>query len=336
MAGHEVLVLDGNEAIGMETSARNSEVIHAGLYYPSGSAKARLCVEGKHRLYEYCASKGIPHQNCGKLVVATHEEQIATLQQLQAQGRANGAGELSWLEQAALAELEPEVQAVAGLYSETTGIIDSHAFMLALLGDVEAAGGVLVLHTTVNRLSVADAGLIIETGGQTLLAARVINAAGHGAPALARQAGTEVRGYFARGRYYTYSGASPFRHLVYPLPEPGGLGVHVTLDLAGQARFGPDVEWIEHLSYEFDEATKAEFVASIQRYFPGVEADRLNPGYTGVRPKISGPREVAADFRVSGPEDHGVPGLVHLLGIESPGLTASLALADAVQESLAC
>lgn len=331
LAGREVLVLERHDAIGTETSARNSEVIHAGLYYPTGSLRARLCVRGKHLLYDYLRERQLPHQNCGKVLVAVDEGQKAELEKYRRQSEINGAGELRPLSAADVKSMEPEVVAVAGLYSPTTGIIDSHAYMLSLQGDLEAAGGVVVLNTPVRRLVRTDTGITVTCDELSLDATLVINSAGLSAPDIAATCTDAPKASYARGRYYTYSGKSPFRRLVYPMPEPGGLGVHVTLDLAGQARFGPDVAWIDEVDYTFDDSAREQFATAIRRYFPGLDMARLQPGYTGVRPKITGPGEPAADFRIDGPSAHGVGGLVNLLGIESPGLTSSLAIAEYVQ-----
>lgn len=331
IAGRDVVVLERHGQIGMETSSRNSEVIHAGIYYPTGSLKASLCVAGKARLYEYCRAHGVGHRRCGKVIVATSPEQVATLHQYRDQAERNGAGTLRWLDAADVAALEPAVEAVAGVLSESTGIIDSHAYMLALQGELEAAGGMIAFGTEVTGLAPSERGLRVSTPALELDVRWLVNAAGLGAPALARQLCPDApAGWYARGRYYVYEGAAPFTHLVYPVAESGGLGVHVTLDLGGQARFGPDVAWIEAPSYEFDDSRREEFEASIRRYFPALDPARLHPGYTGIRPKISPPGAPAADFRIDGPAEHGVRGLVNLLGIESPGLTASLAIADRV------
>lgn len=342
LAGEEVLVLEAEAAFGTVTSSRNSEVIHAGIYYPTGSLKARLCVEGRERLYAYCAERGIAHRAVGKLVVATREAEVAVLEDHRARAAANGAGELALLDAGALAALEPEVRAVAALHSPRTGIVDSHGLMVALLGDLEAAGGLLVCRTPVLAARVEERSFELQTGGAAplrLCCRRLVNAAGLGAAALARAfegfpTGCVPPSHFARGRYYGYGGRVPFRHLVYPLPEAGGLGVHATLDLAGGLRFGPDVQWIEEVDHEFDDGAREAFAASISRWFPGLEAQRLVPGYAGVRPRIAGPGEGPADFRIDGPEVHGIPDLVQLFGIESPGLTASLAIADEVRALL--
>ena len=331
-AGRDVLVLERHERIGEETSSRNSEVIHAGIYYPTGSAKAALCVRGKALLYRHCADYNLPHQRIGKIIVATAEAQLDTLRDYQWRALANGVGELPWLTRADLRTLEPEVEALAGVYSESTGIIDSHAFLLSLVGDLEAAGGVVALRTTVSRLATGDGRLRVGCGDFELEAKAVVNAGGLQAPALAARLGGTWRGYYAKGHYYTLSGASPFSRLVYPVARVGGLGVHVTLDMAGQARFGPDVVWQEDDDYRFDNANFDDFVAAIRRYYPALAPERLQPGYTGIRPKLVPAGAPAADFVIEGPRDNGVAGLVNLLGIESPGLTASLAIAERVVE----
>jgi len=333
--GREVLVLERHGQVGTETSSRNSEVIHAGIYYDTGSLKAQLCVRGKALLYRHCETYGVPFKRCGKVIVATDETQFETLRGYQRRALANGVGELRWLSPEELAELEPAVSCVGAVLSESTGIIDSHAYMESLVGDLEAHAGMIAFHSEV-LTGVPDGGRIrIETSAMELDAACVVNAAGLAAPDLARRLAPQAwsglpSAHYAKGQYYTLSGRSPFRRLVYPVAEQGGLGVHVTLDLAGQARFGPDVVWIDGVDYTFDDRNRARFVAAIRRYYPALDEARLQPGYTGIRPKISGPTEPAADFLIAGPEQHGIAGLVHLLGVESPGLTASLALADDV------
>ena len=331
-AGREVLVLERHDVVGAEISSRNSEVIHAGIYYPTGSWKAALCVRGKALLYKHCVDYKVPHQRIGKIIVATTEAQLATLREYQARARANGVGELPWLTRTEVRALEPQVEALAGVYSESTGIIDSHAFMLSLVGDVEASGGVVAHRTTVRDLAPQGTRLRVYCGDLDLDAGAVVNAAGLSAPALAARLGGAWRGYYAKGHYYTLSGASPFARLVYPVAEPGGLGVHVTLDLAGQARFGPDVVWQENDDYGFDNANFDRFVDAIRRYYPALAPEQLHPGYTGIRPKLAPATAPAADFVIEGPQESGVPGLVNLLGIESPGLTASLAIAERVVE----
>ncbi|MCQ4318678.1 NAD(P)/FAD-dependent oxidoreductase [Stutzerimonas stutzeri] len=342
-AGREVLILEAGSAIGTATSSRNSEVIHAGIYYPQGSLKARLCVAGRDALYGFCDSHGVPCRRCGKLIIATDASQLAGLDALQTHALANGVDDLRRLDADEVKMLEPQLNAVAGLLSPGTGIVDSHALMLALQGDAEAAGALLALHAPVTEMEVMDAGLRVDVGGDapmTLAAVSVINCAGHAAPEIAaRTVGLAAESvparYFAKGSYFSLATATPFHHLVYPLPEPGGLGVHLTLDLGGQARFGPDVEWVDGLDYTMDESRADGFYAAIRRYWPGLPDGALQPAYTGIRPKISGPGEPAADFRIDGPAEHGVAGLVNLFGIESPGLTAALAIADEVCQRLA-
>jgi len=338
--GAEIVVADAAGAIGTGTSSRNSEVIHAGIYYPTGSLKARLCVAGKHALYRYCADKGIPHRRTGKLIVAVTDDEVPTLERYRVQAAQNGVPDLQWRTAGAMARLEPAVRCVRALFSPSTGIVDSHALMLALQGDLEAAGGQLALHSPVPGARRDGDGFVVALADGAELRCRwLVNAAGLHAPEFAagiEGLGTQhvPRAFYAKGHYYTLAGSAPFRHLVYPLAGDGGLGVPVTLDLAGGARFGPDVRWIESVDYAFDDGRRADFVAAIRRYYPDLDAARLQPGYTGVRPKIVGPGVPAADFVVQGPAVHGVGGLVNLFGIESPGLTASLALADAVADAL--
>jgi L-2-hydroxyglutarate oxidase LhgO len=341
-AGREVLVLEAEAAIGAGTSSRNSEVIHAGIYYPQGSLKARLCVAGRDALYAFCDSHGVPYRRCGKLIVATDQSQLAGLQALREHGAANGVDDLQRLDGDEVIGLEPQLDAIAGLLSPSTGIVDSHALMLALQGDAEAAGALLALRAPVETIEVTEAGLCVDVGGDepmTLLATSVINCAGHAAPVIAAHTrGLPVesvpRRYFAKGSYFSLATPTPFRHLVYPLPEPGGLGVHLTLDLGGQARFGPDVQWVESLDYQLDAHRAEGFYSAIRRYWPALPDGALQPAYTGIRPKISGPGEPAADFRIDGQAQHGITGLVNLFGIESPGLTACLAIADEVCQRL--
>jgi len=342
LAGREVVVLEAEDAIGTHTSSRNSEVIHAGIYYPRDSLKARSCVEGRHRLYAYCASHGVPHRRSGKLIVATEEAQLAELESIRQRALANGVDDIAWLSRTQTLALEPALSAVASLHSPSTGIIDSHALMLAYLGDAEAQGAMLALKSPLEQARLRDDGIELQVGGaepMRLHARCVVNAAGLHAPSLARriegypseQAPDE---YYAKGNYYALAGRAPFARLVYPVPEPGGLGVHVTLDLAGQARFGPDVEWVERIDYQVDPQRAERFYAAIRRYWPALPDGALVPGYAGIRPKIVPPGAPAADFVVQGPRTHGIPGLVHLFGIESPGLTASLALAEEVCRAL--
>ncbi len=330
LAGREVLVLERHELIGSETSSRHSEVIHAGIYYPTGSVKAQTCVRGKALLYDYCGSHAVPHARIGKIIVATREEHFETLRGYRAQARKNGVGELPWLDAREVSELEPAVRSLGGMYSESTGIVDSHALMLSLQGDLEARGGVVSLCTEVTGLRRHGDRVVVACGDYELSAETVVNSAGLSAPALAEAFRSGYQRFFAKGHYYALSGASPFTHLVYPVAESGGLGVHVTLDLAGQTRFGPDVVWIDGADYDFDTAGRERFVEAIRRYYPGLEEERLHPGYTGIRPKIVPAGAPAGDFVIEGPGQHGVPGLVNLLGIESPGMTAALAIAERV------
>lgn len=335
LAGHEVVVLEAESAIGMHTSSRNSEVIHAGIYYPTASEKARLCVEGKALLYAYCERQGVPHARVGKLVVATRDDEIPGLERLLAQARANGVDDLEWLGPAAVRELEPEIVAVRALLSPSTGIIDSHGFMEALRREAVGAGAQVVTRTPVLGGSVEDDGIALELGGAEpgrVRARRLVNAAGLGAPALSRSiAGLNraaiPREHFAKGHYFVLSGTAPFRRLVYPMPVPGALGVHVTLDLAGQARFGPDIAWVSGVDYTFDESRAEGFYSAIRAYYPRLAAGSLMPGYTGIRPKL-GPAGTTQDFVLHGPASTGAPGVVALYGIESPGLTAALAIAE--------
>jgi D-amino-acid oxidase len=334
-AGQDVLVLEQHTLIGSETSSRNSEVIHAGIYYPTGSLKAALCVEGKERLYAYCADNQIPHARCGKIIVAVDDSQLDALSGYAQQAAANGAGDLTSLDAHQVHALEPAVRAVGGLLSPTTGIIDSHSFMLSLQGRLEAAGGMVAFGASVLNIDSVGDDLVVVVEGQKIHTRLLINCAGLQAPALARSVdpGAPVA-HYARGHYFSYSGKPPFSRLVYPIAEPGGLGVHVTIDLAGQVKFGPDVEWCEGVDYTFDATRKAAFAEAIRRYFPALDEARMQPDYVGVRPKISAPEERAADFRIDDFRQHGVAGLVNLLGIESPGLTASLAIAERVRRTL--
>ncbi|GAB1716767.1 MAG: FAD dependent oxidoreductase [Nitrobacter sp.] len=337
-SGREVIVLESAEAIGTATSSRNSEVIHAGIYYPAGSLMARMCVSGRRALYAYCREYGIPHRACGKLIVATTEQEAGRLQSIRARAVANGVEDIRMLNGDDARTLEPPLHCVAALLSPSTGIIDSHAFMLALRGDAERDGAAFAFLTPLSRAKATPPGLEIETGGDApmTLACRVlINAAGLGAPAVARS----IEGmpldrippaYLAKGNYFRCSVRTPFSRLIYPVPEAGGLGVHLTLDLAGQGRFGPDVEWIDTPDYDVDPARATRFYPSIRRYWPELPDGALLPAYSGIRPKIVPPNVAVQDFMIDGPADHGVAGLINLFGIESPGLTASLAIADHV------
>jgi len=340
-SGREVVIAEAEGLIGSVTSARNSEVIHAGIYYPRDSLKARLCVPGRQALYRYCAERHISHARCGKLIVACSEEEVAQLAAIAARAAANGVDDIRALTAAEARALEPELACHGALLSPSTGIVDSHAFMLSLLGEAEAAGAMLALNTPVTAVAAGEDGFVAETGGAApmrLRARELVNAAGHGAPPLARA----IRGldprhvppqFFARGVYFSLDRPSPFSRLIYPVPVPGGLGIHLTLDLQGCAKFGPDLEWIEAEDYTVDPARADGFYAAIRRYWPGLPDGALSPDYAGVRPKITGPGG-RDDFRIDGAEVHGLPGLVGLYGIESPGLTAALAIAGHVRALL--
>jgi L-2-hydroxyglutarate oxidase LhgO len=341
LRGLETVVLEASNAIGTATSSRNSEVIHAGIYYASGSLKARLCVEGRDRLYAYCRSHGIEHRRCGKLLVAHGDAQRAKLAQIADQARANGVADLQPLDAAQARSLEPALVADAALLSPSTGIIDSHGLMLALQGDLEAAGGAVAFVSPVESVRLGTSEHIVCVGGDaaTELSARcLVNATGLWATAVARrmQGLADVpQARFAKGNYYSLAGRAPFTRLIYPVPEEAGLGVHLTLDLAGQARFGPDVEWLaidspEQIDYRVDPARADAFYAEVRRYWPALRDGTLQPAYSGVRPKVEG----STDFVLQGPADHGVAGLVNLFGIESPGLTACLAIADEASKRL--
>lgn len=337
LQGREVMVLESADAIGTGTSSRNSEVIHAGLYYPTGSLKARLCVQGRDMLYAYCAERGVPHRRCGKLVVATAPDQLQRLESIRAHAQANGVTDLRWLERTQALDVEPALECVAALFSPSTGIVDSHALMLALQGDLEHAGGLVALNSPVSHAEwTQDAIHLVANDGTQLHVRAVVNAAGLQAPELARRfSGLDAdhipRPYYAKGSYFTLSGRAPFDHLIYPVPEAGGLGVHLTLDLGGQAKFGPDVQWVTALDDLVVEPSRSDaFYAEVRKYWPALRDGALTPGYAGMRPKIHGPGEPAADFVIQGPAVHGVPGLVNLFGIESPGLTSALAIGEHV------
>jgi L-2-hydroxyglutarate oxidase LhgO len=337
LRGREVVALEAEGAIGTGTSSRNSEVIHAGIYYPQGSLKARLCVEGRRLLYEYAAGRGVPHRRCGKLIVATSEAQVAQLTGIMARAAANGVDDMVLLSGTQARAMEPELTCVAALLSPGTGIVDSHALMLSLQGDLERAGGVVALRSRVEGARCGGDGIVLTMADGARLRCRgVVNAAGLTAPALARRfdglpPDRVPAAFYAKGNYFTLAGRAPFDRLIYPVPEAAGLGVHLTLDLGGQARFGPDVEWVDSAAdLAVDPARGQGFDAEIRKYWPGLPEGALLPGYAGIRPKISGPTEAAADFMISGPAEHGVAGLVNLFGIESPGLTSSLAIARQV------
>ena len=342
LAGRQVVVVESAEAIGTGISSRNSEVIHAGLYYPTGSLKATLCVAGRGELYAYVAERGIAHRRCGKLIVATSWDEVPQLELLQAQAAANGVEDLAWLSEAELRKEEPALRGVRALSSRSTGIVDSHQLMLALQGDAEDRGAMIAFNSPVLRGKVTAAGIELTVGGTestTVVARTAVNCAG----LLAQSLVGSIEGFprerippcfYCKGNYFTLSGRAPFSRLIYPAPEAAGLGVHLTLDLAGQARFGPDVEWVEGLDYDVDRRRGDRFYEAIRRYWPGLPDGALEPGYSGIRPKIQAPGEPAKDFVIQGPRDHGVAGLVNLFGIESPGLTASLAIAERVVRTL--
>ncbi len=340
--GHEVLVLEAGDHFGEGVSSRNSEVIHAGIYYPEGSLKARLCVDGRRQLYEYCQRQDVAHRKCGKWIVATSQAQSDRLEAIRAGAERNGV-RLEPVSGSAVAARLPELTVASALWSPETGIVDSHGLMLSLLGDLERAGGQLVLRAPVTGVSTENGRHRLAVAGEmpcVLQADNVVNAAGLGAPALAGRwsglpDGQKPRQWLARGVYFSYSGRAPFDSLIYPVPESGGLGVHLTLDLAGQARFGPDVEWVDAEDYRVDPDRKHAFVRGIKAWWPGLDEARLQPAYAGIRPKLAGPDAGFADFRIDGPDDHGVAGVVNLFGIESPGLTSCLAIADLVAAKLA-
>ncbi|MFP4125812.1 MAG: NAD(P)/FAD-dependent oxidoreductase [Alphaproteobacteria bacterium] len=341
LSGREVIVLEAAGAIGTETSSRNSEVIHAGIYYPTGSLKAQSCVEGKWRLYDYCREHGVHHSRCGKLIVATSAEQHDKLRTIRRQAATNGV-ELEWWEPERARALEPELRCTAALWSPTSGIVDSHAFMLALEGDLGRAGGVVAFYSPFEQAALRDDGIVVEVGGDApmeLVARELVNCGGLHAPRLAAR----IRGldaahvptaYYCKGNYFTLTGKSPFARLVYPVPEDAGLGVHVTVDLAGQARFGPDTEWVDAIDYDVDARRAEMFYDAVRRYWPELPDGALRPGYAGIRPKLGPAGTAAADFQVHSAATHGAPGLVNLFGIESPGLTACLPLADRVVAEL--
>jgi L-2-hydroxyglutarate oxidase LhgO len=342
LAGHEVIVAEAADGIGTGISSRNSEVVHAGLYYPTGSVRAHHCVRGRRMLYDYCATHGIAHNKCGKLLVATSEQEITKVESIRAQGNANGVEGLEMIGGNSARALEPEVWCIAALMSPESGIVDGHSFMLALRGDLEDRGGMIAFETPIEWIERVSEQWRVHFGGSEpghLDVDAVVNSAGLGAQALARR----IEGYpqeqiprlvLAKGNYFAYAGRPVFKRLIYPTPVDGGLGVHVTVDLAGRMRFGPDVEWIEDEDYAVDPGRAASFYARIRTYWPGLPDGSLVPDYSGIRPKLTGPGEPAADFIIAGPAQHGMPGLVNLFGIESPGLTCSLSLAEAVVTEL--
>jgi L-2-hydroxyglutarate oxidase LhgO len=337
-AGREVLLLEANDAIGQETSSRNSGVVHAGIYYPPDSLKARCCVRGNRSLYDYCDERNIPYSRCGKLIVAVREDQQQRLKSIQHNAINSGVEDLQWLDQAQTHELEPDLRASAALLSPSSGIVDTHELMLALLADIETAGGMLVTHSNVLGGAAAKNGIELEvdSGGiSSISATTVINAAGHGAADIAGGiAGVAARHvptvYPVQGQYYEHAGKLPFSRLIYPLPGNTGLGIHATIDLGGQGRFGPDTVYCDEVDYSFDDSRKPSFIKAISDWYPGLDASCLQPGYVGVRPKLQGPGKGFADFLISGRRDHGIGGLINLFGIDSPGLTSCMALAQEV------
>jgi L-2-hydroxyglutarate oxidase LhgO len=339
--GLEVIILECERHFGMHTSSRNSEVIHAGIHYEPDSLKARLCVAGRDLLYRYCGERGIPYRRCGKFTVATDDTQLAVLEKIESNARANGVLDLEWLDGSEARHAEPELRCIRALLSPSTGIIDSHVLMQSLLADAEAQGANIAYDAKVTALRPTSRGMEIAIDGEFLPAVRariVVNSAGLAADRLA----SSIEGFpaqfipnvrFNKGSYFALSGASPFSRLVYPAPPPGGhLGIHMTIDLSGAARFGPDSEWVESLDYAVDPRRLGLFAAAIREYWPALDEARLYPAYAGIRPKISGPGEPSRDFCISGPKQHGVAGVVNLFGMESPGLTASLALGEYIAD----
>jgi L-2-hydroxyglutarate oxidase LhgO len=345
LAGRDVVVLESEPQIGMHASSRNSEVIHAGLYYPEDSLKARLCVQGREMLYAYCQERGVGHKRLGKIIVAPKGE-LTGLAEIQERASKCGVTDLAFLSVDEVRELEPEVVCGGGLLSPSTGIVDSRGLMMALQADIEAQSGAVVLNSEVTNLRVDGQGLKFESGGEAFACEALVNSAGLWAQILFSDCLNQSRLkplpqatikpiQMAKGHYFAYQGKSPFNHLVYPLPSGGGLGIHATNDLSGAARFGPDVTWIDSIDYDFDESRKPAFVEAIKSYFPGVDAEKLAPAYTGIRPKLAGQSAQFTDFNIQFSDDHGIPGLVNLFGIESPGLTASLAIGAYVSQRCA-
>jgi L-2-hydroxyglutarate oxidase LhgO len=343
-AGREVIVVESEARYGSGVSSRNSEVIHSGIYYPPGSVKARVCIRGKPMLYEFCEGHGVPHRRCGKLIVATNGAQLDALESLRARGESNGVEDLRRIDRAEARRLEPQLECVAALLSESTGIVDSHGLMTALLGRAERHGAILVLQTRFESASALPGGgfdvRLRDAGGELpFRVQRLVIATGLHAPSTAAR----IDGFpsrrvpverYAKGNYFALVGRSPFSRLIYPVPEKDGLGVHLTLDLGRQARFGPDVEWIDSVDFTVNPARLPAFYSEIRKYWRGLADGQLRPDYAGVRPKIYAPDQPVADFDIAGPAAHGLAGLVCLFGIESPGLTAALAIADEVARQL--
>jgi len=341
--GHETVLLERHDRVGEETSSRNSEVIHAGLYYPSGSLKTRTCVRGRTLLYAYCDQVGVPYRRCGKLIVATAASQLEQLEGIRTAAMRNGVEDIDMLSAMEAQRLEPALACAGALRSPSTGIVDSHGLMLALLADAERFGATCVFRSSVSELKLVRRGIQVrceDASGSQIRARWLVNSAGLNAVDLARgltgfPSNYVPQAYLAKGSYFSLARPTPFRHLVYPVPEPGGLGVHLTLDMAGRGRFGPDVQWVDTINYDVDAGRSDRFYAAIRKYWPGLPDDSLLPAYAGIRAKISGPGQAPADFRIDGPARHGIRGVINLFGIESPGLTASLAIAELVAEMIA-
>ena len=344
LQGRETILLERESAFGTISSARNSEVIHAGIYYPKDSLKAKLCVEGNRMLYEYCRTHHVATQPYGKLIVASDDSQLDDLQAILYKAQQNNVPEIKMITGEQAKSMEPELQCSAAVLSASTGIVDSHGFMLSLLGGFEDAGGMIAYQSPLISAkpigSKAQDGFELEIGGSDAMKIQtklLINCAGMSAPAIAKKieglAQEQIpKAYFAKGNYFSLSGKSPFKHLIYPIPEPGGLGVHLTLDMGGQAKFGPDVEWLEiddenQIDYTVNPKRGDGFYAAVRKYWPGLKDNALQPDYSGVRAKIVPPNSPAGDFCFNMPKDHGLEGLFNLYGFESPGLTSSLAIA---------
>ena len=340
LSGREVVVVEAAGAIGTGTSSRNSEVIHGGMYYPTGSLRARLCVAGNRAMYQFCESRGVAHQRIGKLIVASEPAQVPKLEAIFRQGEINGVPDMRWLDAAEARALEPEVRCTAAIHAPSTGIVDSHGLMLALRGEAEDHGAAFAFNSPAIGGSVGRDGIEIAVGGAEplrLACSLLVNCAGLGAQALGRALqglppATVPRQVLAKGNYFSYSGKHPFKRLVYPIPPEASLGVHVVLDLGGQVRFGPDVEWTDHIDYSVDPSRAASFYPTIRQYWPNLPDNSLVPAYSGIRPKLTGPGEAAVDFVIQDQSHHGIPGRIALYGIESPGLTSCLAIADEVAE----
>ncbi len=338
-AGREVLILEAENAIGMGISSRNSEVIHAGIYYPAGSLKAKACVEGNRLLRQYAEARGVPYKMTGKLIVATSAAEEETLAKIEQKAIANGVNDLKWISKAEALAMEPELNCTAALWSPSTGIIDTHALMLAYLGEAESHGAMLVPRTPVTGGRAVEEGALLQLGGDEsfeIVARRLVIAAGLSTSKISKMLGLKniPKGHLCKGSYFSLTGKTPFSTLVYPVPVAGGLGVHYTLDMGGRGRFGPDVEWVKTEDYHVGEEKRAQFATAVQRYWPGCKAENLQPSYSGIRPKICGPGEPDEDFRVWGEAEHGAKGIVAMLGIESPGVTSSLVLGEVAAKKL--